>query len=102
MRHLSHCFLAFSMVGACAQAPAVVGARRPTPTGPPAAGTGAATVPVPRDHPGAALTDELGIDLLRRGRYAETEPLLRRALSMREKALGPDDPNVAQSLNNLA
>jgi CHAT domain-containing protein/tetratricopeptide (TPR) repeat protein len=104
VRHLSRCFLAFSLVGACAQAPAVVGERRPAPAGPPAAGTGAATAPAPapRDHPGAALTAELGLDLMRQGRYAEAEPLLRRALSMREKALGPGDPNVAQSLDDLA
>ena len=36
------------------------------------------------------------------GRYAEAEPLLRRALAIFEKALGPDHPSVATSLNNLA
>ncbi len=36
------------------------------------------------------------------GRYAEAEPLHRRALAIREKALGPDHPDVAASLNNLA
>jgi CHAT domain-containing protein/tetratricopeptide (TPR) repeat protein len=36
------------------------------------------------------------------GRYAEAEPLYKRALAIREKALGPDHPHVAQSLNNLA
>ncbi len=34
--------------------------------------------------------------------YTEAEPLLKRALAIREKALGPDNPAVAQSLNNLA
>jgi len=36
------------------------------------------------------------------GRYAEAEPLYRRALAIREKALGAEHPDVAQSLNNLA
>jgi len=34
--------------------------------------------------------------------YAEAEPLYKRSLAIREKALGPDHPDVAQSLNNLA
>ncbi len=36
------------------------------------------------------------------GRYAEAELLYKRALEIREKALGPDHPDVANSLNNLA
>src|SRR4029453_730245 len=36
------------------------------------------------------------------GRYAEAEPRYQRALAIREKALGPEHPDVAQSLNNLA
>ncbi len=36
------------------------------------------------------------------GRYAEAEPLHRRSLTIREKALGPDHSDVGQSLNNLA
>ena len=35
------------------------------------------------------------------GAYAKAEPLLLRALAIREKALGPDHPDTAQSLNNL-
>jgi hypothetical protein len=34
-------------------------------------------------------------------RYADAEPLLKRSLAIREKALGPNHPHVAQSLNNL-
>jgi class 3 adenylate cyclase/tetratricopeptide (TPR) repeat protein len=34
--------------------------------------------------------------------YAQAEPLYRRALAMSEASLGPQDPNVAASLNNLA
>ncbi len=37
-----------------------------------------------------------------KGRYAEAEPLLRQALAIREKALGPEHPEVAQSLTDLA
>ena len=36
------------------------------------------------------------------GRYGEAEPLYRRALVIREQALGPAHPDVASSLNNLA
>ncbi len=36
------------------------------------------------------------------GRYAQAEPLHKRSLAIREKALGPDHPDVALSLNNLA
>jgi len=31
----------------------------------------------------------------KQGRYADAEPLLKRALAINEKALGPDHPNVA-------
>lgn len=34
--------------------------------------------------------------------YAKAEPLYRRALAMRENALGPDHPLVAGCLNNYA
>ena len=36
------------------------------------------------------------------GRYADAESLHKRALAIREKALGPEHPRVASSLNNLA
>ena len=36
------------------------------------------------------------------GDYARAEPLYKRLLAIREKALGPDHPDVATSLNNLA
>jgi tetratricopeptide (TPR) repeat protein len=36
------------------------------------------------------------------GRYAEAEPLYERSLAIREKALGPEHPDVGGSLNNLA
>src|SRR5262249_18473979 len=37
-----------------------------------------------------------------RAQYAEAEPLCKRALDIREKALGPEHPDTANSLNNLA
>jgi len=36
------------------------------------------------------------------GNYAEAEPLFERSLAIREKALGPEHPDVAQSLENYA
>ncbi|MCS6880196.1 MAG: tetratricopeptide repeat protein [Oscillochloridaceae bacterium] len=36
------------------------------------------------------------------GNYAAARPLYERALAIRERALGPDHPDTAQSLHNLA
>ncbi len=36
------------------------------------------------------------------GRYAEAEPLYQRSLAIWEKALGPEHPDVATSLENYA
>ena len=36
------------------------------------------------------------------GKYKEAEPLLKRALEIREKALGPEHPDTTARLNNLA
>src|SRR5437762_2991916 len=36
------------------------------------------------------------------GRYADADPLSRRALAVYEKAFGQDHPQVATSLNNMA
>jgi tetratricopeptide (TPR) repeat protein len=44
----------------------------------------------------------LGSALLYAARYAEAEPLCKRALAITEKALGPEHPDTALSLNNLA
>jgi tetratricopeptide (TPR) repeat protein len=35
-------------------------------------------------------------------RYADAEPLYKRSLAILERALGPDHPDIATSLNNLA
>ena len=42
------------------------------------------------------------LQLYNQGRFSEALPLAQRALGMREKALGPDHPEVATGLNNLA
>ena len=39
---------------------------------------------------------------IREGRTSEGETLLKRALSIRQTAFGPDHPDVGNSLNNLA
>src|SRR5437870_5060886 len=36
------------------------------------------------------------------GQYKQAEPLYQRALAIDEKAFGPDHPDVARDLNNLA
>jgi CHAT domain-containing protein/Tfp pilus assembly protein PilF len=46
--------------------------------------------------------NQRAIDLYRAGRYGEAEPLFQRALAIHEVQLGPDHPNTATSLNNLA
>jgi tetratricopeptide (TPR) repeat protein len=43
-----------------------------------------------------------GLVLLYAARYAEAEPLLKQALAIAEKALGPEHPETATSLNSLA
>ncbi|MGF1602811.1 MAG: CHAT domain-containing protein, partial [Thermosynechococcaceae cyanobacterium] len=46
--------------------------------------------------------NEQVIQLYQQGRYSEAIPIAQRSLSIWEKALGPDHPDVAVSLNNLA
>jgi tetratricopeptide (TPR) repeat protein len=50
----------------------------------------------------ALLLNRAGYYLDGRARYAEAEPLYQRSLALAEHAYGPDHPNVASSLNNLA
>jgi tetratricopeptide (TPR) repeat protein len=50
----------------------------------------------------AKRLNQQAIKLYQQGKYNEAIPLARRSLSILEKALGPDHPNVATSLNNLA
>ena len=37
-----------------------------------------------------------------KGKFTESEPFYERALAINEKALGPEHPDMASSLNNLA
>ena len=50
----------------------------------------------------AALLGKMGRYLDDRALYQEAEPLYQRSLAILEKALGPDHPEVAATLNNLA
>jgi tetratricopeptide (TPR) repeat protein len=52
--------------------------------------------------PPTRLMNELGSLFYAKSRYAEAEPLYRRALAIDEAWYGPDHPNVAIRLNNLA
>ena len=55
------------------------------------------------DHPTAAAELKFVVQVLRAaGRSAEAEPLIRRALAIDEKALGPDNPAVALDIQILA
>jgi tetratricopeptide (TPR) repeat protein len=48
------------------------------------------------------LLDRIGGYFLGRAAYSQAEPLLREGLAVREKTLGPEHPDTATSLNNLA
>jgi tetratricopeptide (TPR) repeat protein len=50
----------------------------------------------------ADLLNRAGGYFFGRAAYSQAAPLLRDALAMREKALGPEHPDTATSLNNLA
>ena len=50
----------------------------------------------------AETLDEQVVRLLHEGKYAEAEPLALQALEVSLKKNGPDHPDTAMSLNNLA
>jgi tetratricopeptide (TPR) repeat protein len=50
----------------------------------------------------ARLLNQAGYYLYDRARFSEAEPLLERALAIKEKTLGLDHPSVATGLDNLA
>jgi tetratricopeptide (TPR) repeat protein len=54
------------------------------------------------DSEGAYLANQVFGPLRNLGNLTEAEQLLRRALSLDERCFGPDHPNVATCLNNLA
>jgi tetratricopeptide (TPR) repeat protein len=56
----------------------------------------------PNTHLQGALLEVLGLAETTMGRLEDAEVHLSRTLGIREKALGPDHPDVATALNNLA
>ena len=50
----------------------------------------------------ATALNQQVIQLYNQGRYSEAIPLAQRTLAIVEKALGPNHPDVALALNNLA
>ena len=55
------------------------------------------------EHPDVATgLNNLALLYDDQGKYAEAEPLYKRALAIWEKALGPEHPKVATSLENYA
>ncbi len=50
----------------------------------------------------ALALNNLGLLYYSQGKYAEAEPLFKRALAIEEKALGPDHPDLATTLENMA
>jgi tetratricopeptide (TPR) repeat protein len=54
-----------------------------------------------REDDGGILNN-LGLSLVRAGKYAEAEPPIRRALAIYEKTRGGDDPMIATAASNLA
>jgi tetratricopeptide (TPR) repeat protein len=50
----------------------------------------------------APATHARAVELNRRGKYPQAEPLFRQALAAFEEVLGPKHPHTAQSYNNLA
>ena len=50
----------------------------------------------------AASLSGLALPYQAQGNYAEAEPLYRRSLTIYEKVLGPEHPDVATSLANYA
>ncbi|MBK8431209.1 MAG: tetratricopeptide repeat protein [Chloroflexi bacterium] len=49
----------------------------------------------------ARLNNEVGFYLNQYGQLREMKPYIERALILYERALGPDHPNTAASLNNI-
>ena len=55
----------------------------------------------PEDSRLAESLNALAVIYVKKGRYAEAEPLFRRALAIAEKALDPEDFRLADILNNF-
>jgi tetratricopeptide (TPR) repeat protein len=63
---------------------------------------GTATILHPQQADEATELSKKVIELYDAGQYSDAIPVAQQALAIREKALGPDHPDVASSLNNLA
>lgn len=59
-------------------------------------------VPSDEEETLANYLDAEGLAFLEAGRYSEAQTPLKRALTIFQKVLGPEHPDVAHSLNNLA
>ena len=55
----------------------------------------------PDDERLATSLNDLALLYQARGNYAEAEPLYKRSLVIWEKALGPEHPDMASTLNKL-
>ncbi len=55
-----------------------------------------------QDPRSATSLNNLALLYYAQGKYTQAEPLYQRALVIYERALGPEHPNVATGLNNLA
>jgi hypothetical protein len=53
-------------------------------------------------EPTTRLMNELAVLLVTKAQHAEAELLMRRTLAMKEKNFGPEQPETATELNNLA
>ena len=58
--------------------------------------------PQQSDLENAKILHQEGIKLYQQGRYREAIPIAEKVLTISEKVLGPEHPNTATSLNNLA
>jgi tetratricopeptide (TPR) repeat protein len=55
-----------------------------------------------KDALSRALCDEMGLQLQLLGSYTQARPYFEQVLAIREQVLGPEHPDTATSLNNLA
>ena len=63
---------------------------------------GLLSTPLPAGSQSADALHEQAMQLYKAGRYADALPLFQRALTQRESELGPDHPDTALALTNLA
>jgi tetratricopeptide (TPR) repeat protein/CHAT domain-containing protein len=96
---LTHIALMLTLLGG--QLPALAQPTSPPPNGPRPDNAAPSAEDANALERANALNQQV-IELYRAGRYGEAIPLATEALRIRETALGPEHPDVATSLNNLA